>query len=125
MALRQIVFILAVSTGRRFWFKAAGLLESHACLCSHFRSSGSKIILLRIAHIQKKTASHQRTEFPDENSTVLRKLLAAKVLALRAKAGTAVAYLFFPGFRDLMQALHFGDTAMNFLPISGTFLTQR
>jgi hypothetical protein len=56
---------------------------------------------------------------------VLRKLLAAKVLALRAKAGTAVAYLFFPGFRDLMQALHFGDTAMNFLPISGTFLTQR
>ena len=86
---------------------------------------GVKTILLRIAHIQKKNASSQRIKFPDESSTVLRKLLAARMLALAAKAGTAVAYLFFPSFRDLMQALHFGDTAMNFLPISGTFLTQR
>ena len=86
---------------------------------------GVKIILLRIAHIQKKTASPQKIKFPDENSTVLRKLLAARVLALTAKAGTAVACLFFPSFRDLMQALHFNDKAMDFLPVSGTFLTPR
>jgi hypothetical protein len=47
------------------------------------------------------------------------------VLALTAKAGTAVACLFFPSFRDLMQALHFNDKAMDFLPVSGTFLTPR
>jgi hypothetical protein len=84
---------------------------------------GVKTILLRIAHIQQKTASSQRIEFPDESSTVLRKLLAARVLSLAVKARTAVACLFFPSFRDLMQALHFEDKAMDFLPVASTFLT--
>jgi hypothetical protein len=56
---------------------------------------------------------------------VLRKRLAANVLALRAKAGTAVAYSFFPSFRNSMQAPHFHGKAMDFLPNSGTFITPR
>jgi hypothetical protein len=77
------------------------------------------------SHIQRQTASPQRIKFPDENSTVLRKRLAANVLALRAKAGTAVAYSFFPSFRNSMQAPHFRGKAMDFLPNSGTFITPR
>jgi hypothetical protein len=44
------------------------------------------------SHTYRRKLHHsKRIKFPNENSTVLRKRLAANVLALSAKAGTAVA----------------------------------
>ncbi len=124
MALRQIVFILAVARVRRFWFKAA-----EATLVFAYRSEVQGVkSFCRGSQTDSGKRHHPKglnTGTRTPQCSALRKRLAANVLALGAKAGTAVFYSFFPSFRDSMQTPQLNDKAMDFIPVLGTFITPR